>query len=271
MKWSCLPVSIFSEITSGAMSVADWASAARDMGLDALDLSILLVPARTPTALKKIRQQLQGMPVAMITTYPDLTQPDPLRRERELANALSDIAVAAELGAASIRLTAGQMYAGIDEDETVKQVAECLAICSERAQHWGVQALLENHSKPGAWEFEDFDFNTRRFLKLVEATKGTPLKINFDTANTYALGDDSAETFLQVYDRTYSIHVNDLACAEPLTFAGIGLGTAPIREIFTIAKQKGFDGLLSIEEAGFHGLDGIRASFEASKQLWMEA
>ena len=273
MRWSCLPVSLFAPILQGEMTVEDWAVAAKEMGMDAIDLSILFVKHRTPAAIGQLKQQLARaqMPVAMITTYPDFSQPDPMQRERELSYAISDIATAAELGAEYLRITAGQYYPGQDDDETIKHIVSCFETCCKYAERWGVKLLMENHSKPGAWEREDFDFCTERFLKLVEASEGLPIGINFDTANTYADGANAMEVFRKVYHRVETIHVNDLKSKSPLTFCGIGDGSAPVLEIFQIAKEKGFKGLLSIEEVGGAGLDGIRKSFANSKSLWEQA
>ena len=49
MKLSCLPVSLFPEIISGRMSVAEWAKLATEVGLDGLDLSVLFLRASMPT------------------------------------------------------------------------------------------------------------------------------------------------------------------------------------------------------------------------------
>ena len=271
MTWSCLPVCLFQDIISGRIRVADWAAAARDMGLDCVDLSILFVANRTPMGIAELKRQLCGMPVGMITCYPDFTQPEPVARERELAHALSDVAAAADLGARYIRLTAGQAYEGQSDDDAVRQVVSCFEKCCEHACRWGVRVLLENHSKPGAWARPDFDFHTGRFLRLVNAMSHLPVGINFDTANTYALGDDACMVFESVYGRVESIHVNDIADTERLRFVGIGDGGAPICEIFRIAKRRGFDGLLSIEECGRDGVAGIRRSFERAAALWADA
>jgi sugar phosphate isomerase/epimerase len=207
----------------------------------------------------------------MITCYPDFTQPDEQLREFELMFAVSDIAAAAALGAKFLRITAGQVYADADEAETLKNIVACFESCIKKAERFGVELLLENHSKPGAWEGPDFDFNTPNFLKLVELTEHLPLGINFDTANTYALGDDAPAVFEKVYRRVRSIHVNDIRDTAKLEFTGIGEGTAPIKEIFRIAKAHKFNGLLSIEEAGNQGLEGIERSFKRSKELWGNA
>lgn len=86
MKINCLPVSFFSAIQSGAISIREWASIARVADLDAIDLSIMLVANHTTTYLQQVKSDLasEERPIAMITTYPDFTHPDPVQREREM-------------------------------------------------------------------------------------------------------------------------------------------------------------------------------------------
>ena len=271
--WSCLPVSLFPQILSGEMTTGQWAAAAKEIGFDRIDISTLFLRARTPMELGKIKRELDeaGMKLAMITTYPDFTTPDPRQRERELAYAIADIASASELGAQYLRITAGQDYEDQDEDESVCRAADAFARCCEYAERWGVQLLLENHSKPGAWKRMDFDFDTNRFLKLVNATQDLPVGINFDTANTYASGDDAIDVFCRVSNRVQTIHINDVQAPYSLSFTGIGKGTAPIGGILKEAKKRGFAGLLSIEEVGGRGLEGIYASYQNAKKLWETA
>ena len=97
MKLSCLPVSFFTDIIAGRMSVGAWARMGAELGLDAIDLSILFVPDRSPTAVAALRREIeaQGIRVAMVTSYPDFTHPDAGQRERELALAQEVMAVAA--------------------------------------------------------------------------------------------------------------------------------------------------------------------------------
>ena len=52
MKLSCLPVSFFAEIIDGRMSIGDWAKMGSEIGLDAIDLSILFVADRSETGLQ---------------------------------------------------------------------------------------------------------------------------------------------------------------------------------------------------------------------------
>ena len=83
MQLSCLPVSFFADIVEGRMSVGQWARMGADLGLDAIDLSILFVPDRSPGGLAALRGEIEaeGMRAAMITSYPDFTHPDARHRE----------------------------------------------------------------------------------------------------------------------------------------------------------------------------------------------
>ena len=86
MKLSCLPVSFFEDILAGRMSVGEWAHMGADLGLDAIDLSVLFIPDRTLAQAAQLRRQVEdvGMRVAMVTSYPDFTHPDPIQRRVEL-------------------------------------------------------------------------------------------------------------------------------------------------------------------------------------------
>jgi sugar phosphate isomerase/epimerase len=86
MKRSCLPVSFCREIMDREMSIVDWGRIALDAGLDAIDLSIILIKERSPVYLEETRKELAGLGigVTMLTTYPDFTHPDVTQRAREV-------------------------------------------------------------------------------------------------------------------------------------------------------------------------------------------
>ena len=111
MRLSCLPVSFFSDILAGRMSVAQWAALGQAVGLDAIDLSILFIPDRSPATAARLRREIEqtGLRVAMVTSYPDFTHPDAAQRERELEQALTTVAVAQALGAELLRVRSACM------------------------------------------------------------------------------------------------------------------------------------------------------------------
>lgn len=134
------------------MSVTQWAEMGADLGLDAIDLSILFVRERSPEALSALRRQIEdiGMRVAMITSYPDFTHPDPGQRAPELALEQEVVAVAAALGADLVRVTAGQAHPETGRAEGIAWSIEGLRRLVTNTRGSGVTLAYENHAKPGA-------------------------------------------------------------------------------------------------------------------------
>ena len=140
MKLSCLPVSFFPEIIDGRISIAQWAQMAVDLGLDAIDLSILFFRDKDANFIKDSRKAIDsaGMHIAVINTYPDLTAPDAAERKRQLVQLKDDIFLAAELGAKMVRITAGQAHPVIKRDQAIKQVIEAFNSAVEISECCGV-------------------------------------------------------------------------------------------------------------------------------------
>lgn len=272
MKLSCLPVSFFTNIISGEMSLGEWAIIAREAGLDAIDLSILFVKAHTPVYLHQARNEIEneGMSIAMITTYPDFSHPDRHQRDRELAYLISDIAVASQLGAKYLRVLAGQAHPETKRDEGIKWAVENLKYSCDTADRFGIKLVYENHAKPGAWDYIDFSHPTDIFLEIVEKTKDVDLKINFDTANTIAYGDDPIPVLEKVIDRIETIHAADTSTRGVLNHCLLGTGLVPFRKMFSILKKSGFDGWICMEEGSNQGIEGVQTAAGFIRKLWNE-
>ena len=262
---SCLPVSLFSEFSAGTLTLAGWAEFARTLGLDSVDVNARFLPQVTPDVLAAEREKL-ALPVKMVTTYSDFTNPSREARRDAVALARSDIAAAGALGAGYIRLTAGQYYAGADEGETVEWIADCFAACIPAAEAAGVRVLLENHSRPGAWTADDFDFALDRMARLWERMKTLPVGVNYDTANAYALGDWGSLVRLFA-GRIETVHLNDVRSVTPLRYCCIGDGIVPLSEQLEAVIRTGFDGPVCVEEAGMRGREGIERSIRYTKDL----
>lgn len=270
MKLSCLPVSYFSEIVAGRMSVEEWAWEASEAGLDAIDLSILLVRDRDPPSLKATREGIRaaGTLVAMVTTYPDFTHPDPALRVQEAEKLRLDLATCAELGAQLVRVTAGQAHPATGRADGVGWAVSGLLDALENARRLGITLVYENHAKPAVWNYFDFSFPTDVFLDLVEATEGTPLGINFDTANPIVYGDDPLPLLRRVMHRVVSVHASDTAYHGQLAPVVVGEGVVPLVDIFRVLRENDFDGWICIEEASYTGPAGVKAAVANVRRQW---
>ncbi len=273
MKLSCLPVSFFTEIITGRMSVADWARMGAELGLDAIDLSILFVPDRSPAAVAALRREIeaQGIRVAMITSYPDFTHPDAHQRERELALEQEVMAVAASLGADLVRVTAGQAHPETGRADGVAWAAEGLSRLVANTHGLGVTPVYENHAKPGAWTHTDFSQPPEIFLEIVRRTADAGLGVNFDAGNAATFAADPLALLDEVIGRVVSVHASDSAVRGELRHVLLGTGITPYPALFARLAQFGWDGWICMEEASFQGRAGVEAAASFIRRTWQEA
>lgn len=273
MRLSCLPVSFFSEILSGQMTVIDWARMARQIGLDALDISILFVPDRTPAVAAAMRRDVQaeGMRIAMVTTYPDFTHPDAIQREKEIAAAVQTVAIARELGAEMVRVTAGQAHPDVPIAEGTTWAAEGLRSLQSAISGSGITLVYENHAKPMVWDYTDFSQPPEIFLEIARRTAGTGIMINFDTGNAAAYAQDPVLLLDAVIDRVYSVHASDTARKGALEHVLLGTGVTPYPAIFSRLHAAAWDGWICMEEASNQGLPGIQAAADFVRRVWKES
>ena len=132
----------------------------------------------------------EGIEICGSSTYPDFTHPDSDERERQKKQIVEDLKALSDVGTKIVRVTAGQAHPGIDREDGIGWALDGLFTAQEAAEENGIQVVFENHAKPGAWEYPDFDFPTEIFLAIAERLKDTPIRIQFDTANPVAFGDD---------------------------------------------------------------------------------
>ena len=185
---SCLPVSLFQDFFNRTMTILDWASYASQLGMDYIDMNRRCLLNMTVGQAKQEREKL-AVPVMMVTRYSDFTNPDANGLRTAIEDAKNDIKPSASIDAKYIRLTDGQGHPNQAEREMIDRIYHCFEECLPVAEEAGIRLLLENHSKPGAWQYPDFDFKFDRMLMLWEKVKARPVGVNFDTANGYAVGN----------------------------------------------------------------------------------
>ncbi|MDO8685644.1 MAG: sugar phosphate isomerase/epimerase family protein [Clostridiales bacterium] len=272
MKVSCIPVSFFTEILNGKMSMKEWAHIAAEAGLDAIDISIMFIKNHTPVYLNSIRKEIEseGMFITMVATYPDFSHPDSIQREREMEYLRHDVALTSNLGAKYLRILAGQAHPGTLVKEGIKWVVENFKEVSAVGDKFNVKLLFENHSKPGAWDYTDFSHPTEIFLEIAEGIRDTSIGINFDTGNTLVYGDDPIPVLKLVIDKVETIHAADMTTRGKLEHAPLGEGIVPFKEIFSLLKQNKFDGWICMEEASNTGKDGVKKAMDFVQKTWSE-
>jgi sugar phosphate isomerase/epimerase len=273
MKLSCLPVSLYPELSAGTRTLQDWFRLAAELGLDGADVSVVHLAETGAAYLRGVRSQATdlGIEIAMLVTYADFTHPDAAERARQVDELRRFIATAESLGASFIRVTAGQAHPGLERAAGIEWAVAGLTACLDDAAAAGVTLCYENHTKGYAWTYNDFSQPSDIFLEIVARTSGSGLKLLFDTANTLATGDDPLRVLAQVKDRVAMVHTNDIARVGYFEPVVLGSGVAPIVPIFQMLHENGFDGWISVEEAGKLGEAGFRRAIPYADQAWVAA
>lgn len=274
MKLSCLSVSLFSDIISGKMSIREYAELCRSLELDGFDLGIILIKNHAPKYINSIINDLAevGINITMITTYPDFTHPNPIQRDREFEYLRHDIALASNLGAKFLRITAGQAHPEMSLNKGIELVVENFRRIAPVADKFGIKLVYEDHSKPGAWDYMDFSNPPDIFLAIAAQIADTNIGINFDTANIIVSGQDrTLEILGKVINKVESIHVAETATLGKLDPVLLGQGIVPILDVFTLLKKHKWDKWLCIEEWGNMGTEGVKKAVEYTRNLWEKA
>jgi sugar phosphate isomerase/epimerase len=241
--------------------------------LDAVDISILLLQSREPAYLGRVRREIEqeGIGLCEASTYPDFTHPDAGERKRQLEQFRIDLEALATVGVRLVRITAGQAHPGLDVEVSIGRVIDGFQRAAAWARSCGLQLVFENHSKPGVWQHPDFGFPTTIFLRLADLLRGTPIHIQFDSANPIAYGDDPLPILDQVIDRVRVVHAADTRTRGKLEPTVIGTGLVPFDDIFGRLKSAGYDHWVSIEEASGTGAPGVAAAVEFVRTAWQKA
>jgi sugar phosphate isomerase/epimerase len=272
MKLSCLPVSLYADITAGKRTLADWFHFAAELGLDGADMSVAHLTSRDNEDLDKLRNQANaaGVTIPVMVTYTDFTHPDADERKRHASSLRMIIDAAARMGVSFLRVTAGQAHPGVVREDGINWAVEGLISCLDYADEKRVTLLYENHTIGYGWTHYDFSQPAEIFLEIVRRTEGSGLRILFDTANPLARSEDPLMILDAVKHRLGVVHVNDVRRAGAFEPVVAGTGVSPIRAVFERLHAIGFDGWISVEEASRTGEDGFRQAIPYVKRLWGE-
>lgn len=274
MKMSCLSVSLFPAIVNNEMTIREYARFCKSQGLDGFDLGFILLKNHTPKYVTQLKKEIEeeGLPLIMVTAYPDLTHPDTLQREREFDFLVHDIALASALGAKYLRVTAGQAHPEVSVENGIEWAVEFLKKAAAVSDKYSITLVYENHAKPGVWEYMDFSNPPEVFLQIAKGLKETSIGINFDTANILVAGYDTTLQVLgEVFEKVLTIHVAETASIGKMDPVALGTGLVPFREIFRFLKDRQFNGWLCLEEFGNNGKEGVQQAIEFVRRTWEEA
>jgi sugar phosphate isomerase/epimerase len=267
------------------MTLFEWIEKASQLGVDGLEMHNLFFEDQGDATLDEVIKKCEelGLAIPMMCFSPDFTDPDPKKRRDELAKQKKAIDLTARLGGKFCRTLSGQNRPGLDRKKTVGWCVEMIREAVAYAEEKDIIINIENHYKDGYWEYPEFALRSDIFLEIIEQIDSPYFGINFDPSNTIVAGEDPIELLQKIKSRVVTMHASDRSLkggsiadlrklerdplhgyAKVIQHGVIGKGMNDYDAIFTILRDAGFNGWVSIED-GMNGMEELRQSAEFLK------
>jgi len=274
-----------------SMTLFDWIDLAAQLPVDGVEMYYLFLSETTPSYLENVRSGLdeRGLMMPMMCYSPDFTLPDPAARRHEVEKEKRVMGVTASLGGRFCRVLSGQRRPEVSLEQGIGYVVECIEALLPYAEELGLTLTLENHYKDNYWTYPEFAQSSDLFCEILDRVPSPLLAVNYDPSNAIIAGEDPIELLQKVKSRVVTMHASDRTLRPGYTLADlrsqenatgyasvlqhgeIGKGLNDFDAIFSILRDAGFDGWVSIED-GVNGIDELRRSAEflrlKMKEFW---
>ena len=282
VKLAAFPKCYMDELcVTRSMTVFEWIDLASTLPVEGVEMYDRFLVEATPGYLRRVRDTLdqQGLAMPMMCYSPDFTAPDPAARREEIERQKRVMEVASVLGGKYCRVLSGQRRPGVSREEGIEWVVEAIESLIPHAESLGLTLTMENHYKDNYWQHPEFAQFSDVFLEILARVSSPTLAVNYDPSNALLAGEDSIELLHRVKHRVVTMHASDRTLkpgytlddlraredstgyASILQHGEIGKGLNDFDAIFSILREAGFDGWISIED-GVNGLDELRRSAE---------
>lgn len=261
-----------------SMTIFEWIDMARTLDIEGIELYNGFLESFDIGYLQRVRDAIEGagLKAPMFCYSPNFTEPDPLRRAKEVEAEKRIMQVATYFGARTCRVLSGQRYPDVSRQDGVRWVVEAIRSLLPKAEELGIILAIENHYKDNYWKYPEFAQRSDVFLEIVDQIRSPWFGVNYDPSNALIAGEDPIELLQAVKNRLVSMHASDryltggtledlkrvedsIGYASILKHGIIGRGMIEYDRVFEILQSVNFNGWISIED-GTSGLDEIRES-----------
>lgn len=266
---------------TGKMTLRQWIEMAATLPIDGLEMYSGMLDLADPARWPQVRRIAadHGLAIPMLCCSPDFTHGDPAFRRQQVENEKRWIDMIAALGGQFCRVLSGQRRPEVSRQQGVEYCVECIEACLPHAAACGVKLVIENHYKDNYWKFPEFAQRMDVFCELVSRIDSPHFGVNYDPSNAILAGDDPLELLRRVRRRVLTMHASDRYLVEGtledlrreennvegyarrLRHGVIGQGLNDYDAIFSLLREGGFDGWVSIED-GVESFEQLRQSAE---------
>ncbi len=290
MKIAAFPKCYVDDIAfKRTMSVFEWIEMAKSLGADGLEMYEAFFHSLDDDFVDEVGDAIHnaGFEMPMMCCSPDFTNPDADARRRAFEREAEMIRLTRRLGGAKAvcRVLSGQRYPEVSREQGVEWVVEAINQLLPITKEYDIILGMENHYKDGFWRYPEFAQKKEVFLDILNAVpERDRFGVQYDPSNAIVAGDDPIQLLREVADRVVSVHASDrflvpgasledlgrsdsaLGYSPNLRHGVIGKGLNNYDAIFSILKNAGYDGWISIED-GMNGMDEMRESIEFLKMM----
>jgi sugar phosphate isomerase/epimerase len=177
MYLSCCAYSYRADLQGGAMTMRDFVATAREIGLDAVELTSYYFPDAEPETLHDLKRWVfqQGLSVSGTAVGGAFTEPDAKKLAQHIAMVKAWIDHSVTLGSPCMRVFAGGVPQGESEEKARARAVEGMRECAAYAAKRGVLLAVEDHG--------GITGTAEQVLKLVEMVGSDWFGLNLDCGN----------------------------------------------------------------------------------------
>ena len=267
------------------MTVDQWIDTSMQFDVDGIEFYWGFTPGDDPSEWDRLRKRVEAQhrSIPMMCYSSDFTKPTLEERDAEIKQQKQAIRACTGLGIQHCRVLSGQRRPDLNRDTGLEWVRECITELIPFAEENQVVLIIENHYKDGYWEFPEFAQKMEVFLELLDRIPDSPwYGVNYDPSNAVIAGDDPILLLDAVKNRVRTMHASDryfeggnlgdlrrieanphTGYASILKHGVIGQGLNNYDRIFSILKESGFSGWISIED-GPDPTTGVRDIAESA-------
>jgi sugar phosphate isomerase/epimerase len=233
MRLGCCAYSYRDLLTKSKMNLQEFCKTCADMGLDGVELTAYYFPDTTRSTLNEVKKYCfsLGLNISGTAVGNNFAQSDPDKRKEHVEMVKAWIDHSVILGAPCIRIFAGSMPEGDNEESTFQRVVSCLREVLPYAAERGLVLALENHGGITA--------TPEQVLRLLNAVKTPWLGWNMDCGN---FKGDPYPQFEKVVEQAVNVHAK-----THYRNASNELTEVDYRRVISLLKRTNYRGYISIE------------------------
>lgn len=230
----------------------------RQVGLAAVELRTTHKHGVEPTLGKpervEVRKRFADSPVRLwaLGTACEYHSPDPAVVSRNIEETKAFIELAADVGAATIKVRPNGLPQEVSEDKTLEQIGRSLRTVGAAAASAGVEICCEMHGRATA--------EPARMRRIMEIADHPAVGVTWNSNSADVKNETIRHSFDMMSKWILNVHINEL------------INSYPWRELFTLLRDINYDRYTMIEIQGLQTKDpnDILRFMGFYKALWEE-